>query len=404
MADAGVGTIKAQRVCKWELCSGCGACVNICPVQCVKLEEDELGERRAVIDHTHCIGCNMCRKTCPNNGLAEKMKQANPEMVYAGWRKEKTERRKSSSGGIASLLAEYVVQSGGVVYGVCWQEGKAVYQRAGTGKDVSCFRGSKYVQADGTWIYKEIEQDICQRRKVLLTGTPCLIAGVLSYMRQKDPEESYRDYLITVDLLCHGTVPQSYLQEHISAICHRKEIKFDQITFRSNMPGENYRFILKEGETNIYSQRAECDLYFNSFLTSVSIRESCMHCAYKTSNRCGDITLGDFLGLGKKEAFAVDKTGIHPSLVLINSDRGQQLLEKIRERAELYPRTLQEAVDGGPSLRMEGGGISENWAGRRKKFRMLYPRMGFEKAAGKSTGDQIFLAVMKDKMKAVLKR
>ena len=300
------------------------------------------------------------------------------------------------------MLAEYVIQNGGVVYGVIQKQEGIIYQRADTLETVRGFRGSKYVQVNAIGIYRKLEEDITDQKKVLVIGTPCLIAGILSYMDNIDSKKNYQEYLITVDLLCHGTVPQRYLKEHIAVI--GKKIKYDQITFRSNIPGENYKLILKKDGRVLYSRRAESDLYFFSFLSSVAVRESCINCAYKSTVRYGDITLGDFLGLGKEIPFSEKETGIHPSLILVNSDIGKNLVENIRSEIRLFPRTLEEAVNGGPSLCMEDSDKKSEWIKRRKKFRTLYPVLGFEKAAKKSIGDQVLLSLIKDKVKEILKR
>lgn len=277
------------------------------------------------------------------------------------------------------MLAEYVTRNGGVVYGVIQEQQGIIYQRADTVEMVQRFRGSKYVQVNAVGIYRQIEKDISDQKKVLVIGTPCLIAGILSYMDNMDSKRNYQEYLITVDLLCHGTVPQRYLKEHIAVI--GKKIKYDQITFRSNIPGENYKLILKKNGKVVYSRRAESDLYFYSFLSSVAVRKSCINCKYKNIARCGDITLGDFLGLGKEIPFSEKEAGIHPSLILVNSDAGKKLVENIRSEICLFPRTLEEAVNGGPSLRMDDSDKNSEWIKRRKKFHTLYPTLGFEKAA-----------------------
>ena len=403
MADTGIGTTETSVICKRELCSGCGACMNICPRQCIKFEEDEYGQERPVIEKERCIECNICRKTCPVNRKKEKFLFRHPQLVYAGWRKEASERKTSSSGGMAAVLAEYMVRNGGIVYGVVQIQGNITYQRAEMPEEIRNFRGSKYVQADQAEIYKQIEQDICNARKALVFGTPCLIAGITSYMDRKNLR-NYRKYLITVDLICHGNAPQSYFKEHIKEILRKNDTEFDEVTFRSNIPGENYRFILKKNDKTVYSQRAESDLYFYAFLSSVSVKESCVSCTYKGTERCGDITLGDFIGLGREISFPVDRTGIHPSLILINSEAGREILNSVKEELRLFPRTLEEAVKGGPSLRPEDKSKDSDWARRREKFKTTYPALGFEKAARKSIGDRIRLSLIKDKVKKILKR
>ena len=43
-----------------EKCTGCGACVDVCPVDALKLEND-----KAVVDPETCIDCGTCVDECP---------------------------------------------------------------------------------------------------------------------------------------------------------------------------------------------------------------------------------------------------------------------------------------------------------------------------------------------------
>ena len=43
-----------------EKCTGCGACVDVCPVDALKLEDD-----KAVVDPETCIDCGTCVDECP---------------------------------------------------------------------------------------------------------------------------------------------------------------------------------------------------------------------------------------------------------------------------------------------------------------------------------------------------
>jgi len=46
-------------------CSACGACVEICPVVCLRLKEDSL----EVVNEEVCFGCRKCEDVCPEEAI-----------------------------------------------------------------------------------------------------------------------------------------------------------------------------------------------------------------------------------------------------------------------------------------------------------------------------------------------
>ena len=46
-------------------CSSCGACVAVCPVECI-----EEGEGKYIIDADACIDCGACIGECPIGAIA----------------------------------------------------------------------------------------------------------------------------------------------------------------------------------------------------------------------------------------------------------------------------------------------------------------------------------------------
>ncbi len=48
-----------------ELCTGCGTCVEECPVGAITLQADDL----AVIDDQTCIRCGTCHEDCPEGAV-----------------------------------------------------------------------------------------------------------------------------------------------------------------------------------------------------------------------------------------------------------------------------------------------------------------------------------------------
>jgi len=49
-----------------ETCIGCGACVDVCPVQALSMVDD-----KAVCDEDACIDCGACISVCPVSAISE---------------------------------------------------------------------------------------------------------------------------------------------------------------------------------------------------------------------------------------------------------------------------------------------------------------------------------------------
>jgi len=48
-----------------EKCTGCGTCVDTCPVEALKLVDD-----KAVVDPDTCIDCGSCVDECPEGAIS----------------------------------------------------------------------------------------------------------------------------------------------------------------------------------------------------------------------------------------------------------------------------------------------------------------------------------------------
>ena len=111
---------KTVEVVPEKRCSGCGGCKNICPVDAIALEENEFGYLLPIVDKEKCINCGLCLKRCPGveKSLHNSMEEAK---VYAVWAEDEV-RKKSSSGGMFTLLAEWVLDQNGTVFGASFDE------------------------------------------------------------------------------------------------------------------------------------------------------------------------------------------------------------------------------------------------------------------------------------------
>lgn len=122
-------------------CCGCAACLQKCPKQCIQLMEDNEGFLYPKVDTAICVNCSLCEKVCP---VKHPYDEREPIQTLGAINKKEEIRMQSSSGGIFTLLAEKVINEGGVVFGACFDEEWQVnidYTESIQG--ISDFRGSK---------------------------------------------------------------------------------------------------------------------------------------------------------------------------------------------------------------------------------------------------------------------
>lgn len=108
-----------MNICEKSNCTGCGSCFNICPTSAIEMVENEQGFIEPRIDEKKCINCGLCKNKCPsiNSIKTEKIKE-----TYAATSKNNETVLKSSSGGIFSEIANYVIENNGCVFGAAFDE------------------------------------------------------------------------------------------------------------------------------------------------------------------------------------------------------------------------------------------------------------------------------------------
>ena len=305
------------------ICSGCHACYNICPKNCIIMEKDSEGFLYPRIDEQNCIHCGRCSNICP---VLHKY-NGNPKgYAYACINKNEEIRMKSSSGGVFNLIAEWTIERGGIVFGAAFDKQLNVkHIGVESKKDLYKLRGSKYLQSRIGDAYKAAEQYLKHGRIVLFTGTPCQISGLKAYLGR-----SY-DNLIMQDLICHGVPSPDIWQKYLA---YQEKVHGCRVD-RESLPA----FRLKDKSWKRYSvsfnllndteyrETLDRDLFMRAFLSNVCLRPSCYRCHSKSLERESDITLADFWGVGSIMPEMFDDKGT--SLVFINSETGKKLFGEI---------------------------------------------------------------------------
>lgn len=316
-------------------CCGCGACAQKCPKQCISFHEDNEGFLYPHVDADTCIDCGLCEKACP---MLTPYENCTPLQVFAAINKEEKVRMESSSGGIFTLLAEKVINEGGVVFGARFDdEWQVTLDYTESIEGLASFRGSKYVQARTSETYKQCEQFLKAGRKVLFTGTPCQISGLHHYLRKQ------YDNLTTCDFVCHGTPSPKVWGLYLDMIT-RNIRAIQSAGFRGKQHGwKNFSMHFqydKNGESISFVSPMQKDMYMRAFLNDLILRPSCHDCKVKNCSSMSDITIADFWGVQNIMPEMDDDKGT--SLIMIHTVKGESCLTK--EQLILHDVSYEDAV------------------------------------------------------------
>lgn len=301
-------------------CNGCGACYQICPRQCISLQADSEGFLYPYINKNECIDCNLCEKVCPELSISKKQE---PLACLAAKINDINVKLKSSSGGIFSALAEYIISIGGVVFGARFNEKwNVVMDFTDSKNDLTRFRGSKYLKCDINQTYRKTKLFLEKGIWVLYTGSSCQIAGLKRFLR-KD-----YDNLIAVDYLCHGAPSPLLWEKYLLQVTKGDLSKIKDINFRNKKKGwRTFSLVISSEKGNIVDDVFYENIYMKAFLSDLSLRPSCYSCTARNGHASSDITIGDHWAIKSIKPEYDDDKGI--SLVLINSTKGMNIFKKL---------------------------------------------------------------------------
>lgn len=310
-------------------CTGCELCVNICPKKCILMKEDESGFRYPIVDEKKCIDCHLCKNYCP---VEKKLNLEFNPRVFAAQNKVIEDRILSSSGGIFSVISQYVLNNNGVVYGAIYDVDLSVkHERITCLKDLNKLRGSKYLQSHINDSYMNVKKDLDSGFFVAFSGTGCQIAGLKSFLQKE-----YSN-LITIEVVCHGVPSEKVFRSYINEIENTKKAKVVSVNFRDKKNGWNqYNVSITLANGEEVSQKFIQNDFMKGYINNFYLRNSCKNCNFKQMKSGSDILLGDFWGVNELGNPWNDDQGT--SVVFINTVQGFDLFNKIKDNI-LYKET-----------------------------------------------------------------
>lgn len=371
-------------------CCGCTACFNICPKKCISMCEDEEGFKYPRVDKNLCINCNMCEKVCPilhkpvlnNSNIGAFVARDKREQVLIN----------GTSGGLFTSIMEYVLKNNGVAYGVIVDDDKVVKHVRIDSLDSKNFNripNSKYVQSDLTNIFTLVINDLKDNKLVVFSGTPCQVAGLYNFIGKGNKN------LVTIDIVCHGTPSPLAWKKYVEFQEHKHKSKIVDARFRNKTYGYHsggMRLVFANGKRFYCSART--DLFLKSFFLDLCSRPSCYGCKFKDKVHASDLTLFDSWHVEKLiQNVPDDNKGF--TNILVNSEKGKEIIEKIAGSVLLYPSNFEKSIE------LDGVMVSNSvkWNDKRTHYFENIKNESFDKHCNK-----FFHNSFKDKMIERLKK
>lgn len=258
--------------------------------------------------------------------------------AYACYNKDIDIRSQSTSGGVFTLVAQYIIENlNGIVCGAAFDKDFKVHHICVESvNELAKLRGSKYPQSSIGDCYKEIKLFLEQGKTVLFTGTPCQTQGLLMFLNK------HYDNLWCMDFVCHGVASSKIWSNYLESFKDKGEIQ--NIEFKNKIKGWKKWHIMISYSDHSWYQRGCMNKFMKSYLEYANIRPSCYGCQFKGLARNIDFTISDCWGIGEKDKEMNDNNGL--SAFLIQNVRSESMFEEICKELEYKEYNAADLMRG----------------------------------------------------------
>lgn len=327
--------------------------------------------------------------------------------VYAYRNKLETTMKSSSGGAFLGIVKEFWNENfdNNVVYGALFDKELNVrHERAINFIDCEKFCGSKYVQSNINGIFEKIINDLNEKKRVVFSGTPCQIYALKNFLNKKNINV---ENLYTIDFICHGTPNPKIWKDYKYWLEKKYKSRLIDFSFRykgKNLKKNKMAYPIKACFSNgkIVEDSFYSRLYIQLFFSRLIYQECCYTCKFSTLNRHSDITIGDFWCYENvmKKKMSLPLLGM--SLILVNTDKGKNIIEKMKKRAivenDIY---IERCNEKRFLLYQKDFGSERNKPKNIEKFKEEYKNLGFEYILRKYAGYN-FIGYLKHNIKCVV--
>jgi Coenzyme F420-reducing hydrogenase, beta subunit len=327
------------KLCEQKYCTGCTACLNICPKECIQMVQNCDGFKYPKIEQIRCVKCGLCQKVCPSLSLKKVSTKTFNQNAYAATSRKSDVLAKSASGGVFYELAKAILNEGGVVFGAAYDENMIVkHIPVYSAETLYLLQGTKYVQSDLGTCFSLVKKNLAEGRSVLFSGTPCQIAGLNGFLGREAGN------LITCDLLCKGVPSPGLFEKYLNYLKKKYHREIKSVNFRSKKFGWGLLTDISLDNGQRYLLKGIDDTFIRT-AGSGFVREACFSCKFTSKSRISDITIGDFWHIGEQTPYQYDtQNGV--SAIIVNTKKGESLFKQIASSLRWDARDIEEVVSG----------------------------------------------------------
>lgn len=338
------------EVVKYDLCTGCGTCVSLCPVDAIFMEHNKSkGTYEPKIIPEKCNNCKICLKVCPGYNvdfkhLNKTIFESEPENslvgnfkeFYIGYSNDSDIRYMASSGGVITQLLVFALENrlidGALVSKMDPNNPlETVSYIARTKQEIIASMGSKYCPVSLNVGLKQI-LNAEKGQKFAVVGLPCHIHGLRKAeslnLKLKDK------ILFTIGIICSKC--QNFLAtEYMLKKFKIDADKIDKLSYRGNGYPGGLTVSLKNGTEKFYGYKDYYDTCFGQFFSP----PRCRLCIDFTSE-LSDISCGDVFFSSEYE----DTIG--SSIIISRNSFSEELLKKAHSHVTIKPIEPLKFVNG----------------------------------------------------------
>ena len=151
-------------------------------------------------------------------------------------------------------------------------------------------------------------------------------------------------------MVCHGVPSQKLFKKYLTYLekkYHKTVKKFDFRNKGKKGWGLTAKVTFDDNSKKYIN--SDFDPYYSNFLNCNTYRESCYNCKFASTKREADITLADYWGILSIHNNFYDKKGV--SLILINSQTGEETINKLKDNIYIQETDLNYAITKNKNLK-----------------------------------------------------